>query len=310
MKYSITQDVFNDSPKLLDLSPVICRLRSCDTKLTSATPANQYQKLKLIQNTVRVQSSLYTMNLGALSAYSNPTAKTYNVCWNQMSDRTIPSVQRATIPTGFNTTLNRRHTSVTSSRPGCQTPGGIGCDIKHNSYDRYLNRIKAKNPLRRGPVPSNFGNPIIFNRAYPIYGGKILKTNIVSGCDCPIEPPKITYKESIPLYYNPFYQAYPTAEFSFGVDQFVYAVKTGTTYYTKATIIKVNDNTTYDIEFEDGTIQYNVSSSNLKIYYPCNCSSSVLNETFKTLLLAEGGADIFGVSCLYPNYVTLKNSLT
>ena len=69
MKYSITQDVFNDSPKLLDLSPVICRLRSCDTNLTSDTPANQYQKLKLIQNTVRVQSSLYTMNLGALSAY-------------------------------------------------------------------------------------------------------------------------------------------------------------------------------------------------------------------------------------------------
>lgn len=67
----------------------------------------------------------------------------YGVCWNQQSDRPVPSVQRGIIPTG-QSSLNRRHTSVTSSRPGCQTPGGAGCDIKHNSYDRYLNRLKGK----------------------------------------------------------------------------------------------------------------------------------------------------------------------
>ena len=309
MKYSVTEAVYNNPTKLVNLSPIVYRLRSCDTNMTADTPANQYQKLKLIQKTVRVQSSLYTMNLGALSAYSKPTAKTHNVCWNQMSDRPVPSVQKTIVPTATNTTLNRRHTSVTSSRPGCQSPGGIGCDIKHNSYDRYLNRIKAKNPLRRGPVPSNFGNPIAFNPAYPIYGGKILKTNIVSGCDCPIALPKVSYAESIPLYYNSLYQAYPTAEYVYSVGQFVYAMKTGTTYYVKATILQVNDDKTYNIEFEDGTIEYNVSINNLKIYFPCNCSASVLNDTFTTLLLAEGGADVFGVSCLYPNYVTFKNSL-
>jgi hypothetical protein len=310
MKYSITEAVYNSPNKLVNLNPVIYRLRSCDTNMTSQTPANQYQKLKLIQNTVRVQSSLYTMNLAALTAYSNPTAKTYNVCWNQMSDRTVPSVQKTVVPTGTNTTLNRRHTSVTSSRPGCQSPGGIGCDIKHNSYDRYLNRLKAKNPLRRGQVPSNFGNPIEFNPAYPIYGGKIFKTSIVSGCDCPIEPPKTTYEESIPLYYNPLYQPYPEIEITFSVGQLVYAMKTGTTYYTKATILEVNSNGTYTVEFDDGTIEYNVSMYKLKVYYPCNCSVSVLNDTYKTLLLAEGGSDIFGVNCLYPNYQTLKSSLT
>ncbi len=30
--------------------------------------------------------------------------------------------------------------SITSLRPGAMSPGGSGVDIKHNSYDRYLNR--------------------------------------------------------------------------------------------------------------------------------------------------------------------------
>ena len=115
--------------------------------LNGNTPADQYQKLKLIQNTARVQSSLYTSNLGPLNAYRQPTKATNGVCWNQMSDRPVPSVQKTVVPTGSNNSLNRRHTSVTSSKPGGQSPGGIGCDIKHNSYDRYLNRLKGKGPL-------------------------------------------------------------------------------------------------------------------------------------------------------------------
>ena len=179
------------------------RCRNCDTNLTSNTPANQYQRLKLIQNTVRVASSLYTMNLGSLSAYQKPTEATYGVCWNQMSDRPFPSVQKATVPTGFHNALNNRHYSVTSSKPGCQTPGGKGCDIKHNSYDRYLNRIKAKAPLRRGVVPPTFGSPVIpFNVAFPVYGGKTMKTSIINGCDCPIVDKTNDHK----LYDNPLFQ--------------------------------------------------------------------------------------------------------
>jgi hypothetical protein len=102
-----------------------------------------------------------------------------------MSDRPVPSVQRASIPTGYATSMNRRHTSVTSSKPGSQTPGGAGCDIKHNSYDRYLNKLKGKAPLRRGVIPPNYGAQIPFNRAFPVYGGKTFKTSIINGCDCP-----------------------------------------------------------------------------------------------------------------------------
>lgn len=156
----------------------------CNSDTTLAQPFILHQKLKLIQNTVRVASSLYTSNIGALTVYETPTKKMQNVCWNQMSDRPLPSVQKATVPTGSNNSLNKKHTSVTSSRPGGQTPGGVGCDIKHNSYERYLNRIKGKGPLKKGVVPVNFGKTVPFNPAFPIYGGKTIKTNIVNGCDC------------------------------------------------------------------------------------------------------------------------------
>lgn len=177
-----TAMVYNDYSKLLGLPEYYYRCRGCNG---ISSPAAQYQNQKVIQNTVRVSSSLYTSNLGPLSSYKKPTPVTYNVCWNQMSDRPIPSVQRATIPTGQYCSLNGRHTSVTSSKPGSQTPGGVGCDIKHNSYDRYLNRLKGKGVLKRGPIPLDYGLPLPFNPAVPVYGGKTIKTNIISGCVCP-----------------------------------------------------------------------------------------------------------------------------
>jgi hypothetical protein len=264
-----TAIVYNNANKLLGLPPYYYRLRSCDTNLTSNTPANQYQRLKLIQNTVRVYSSIYTSNLGPLNAYKQPTAATYGVCWNQMSDRPVPSVQRATVPTGFNNNLNNRHHSVTSSKPGSQTPGGTGCDIKHNSYDRYLNRLKGKGPLRRGAIPVTFGTPIPFNPAFPIYGGKTTKTNIVNGCDCPIESKALDEKQDIRIYNNPLYYPDPNTQYGFTVGQYVYAIKPGTHYFSKAHVTVVNGNT-YTIEFTDGTVAIQ-NINQLLIYYPCNC---------------------------------------
>jgi hypothetical protein len=250
-------------------------LRNCDTNLTSNTPANQYQILKLIQNTVRVPASLYVSNLGPLNAYKKPISAPddgfHGVCWNQMSDRPVPSVQRATIPTGFANSLNNRHNSVTSSRPGCQTPGGAGCDIKHNSYDRYLNRLKGKGPLRRGPIPPKFGTPVPFNPAFPIYGGKTVKTNIINGCDCPIESKKLDLQQDIRIYNNPLYQNYPTGNRSFLVGDYVYAIEASNTFYSKATVIEVNGNT-YTIEFTDGTTSVQ-NVNQLLVYFPCDCSS-------------------------------------
>ena len=265
-----TAIVYNNPNKILGLPHYYYRLRSCDTNLTSNTPANQYQRLKLIQNTVRVPSSIYTSNLGPLNAYKQPTAATYGVCWNQMSDRPVPSVQRVTVPTGSNNSLNGRHHSVTSSKPGSQTPGGAGCDIKHNSYDRYLNRLKGKGPLRRGAIPATFGTPVPFNPAFPVYGGKTTKTNIVNGCDCPINQNKNqNINQDIRIYNDPLYQEYPSSQYAFSVGQYVYAIEPGTDYFSKALVISVDGNS-YTIQFTDGiTDVQNINQ--LLIYFPCNC---------------------------------------
>jgi hypothetical protein len=186
-----------------------------------------------------------------------------------MSDRPVPSVQRATVPTGFNNNLNNRHHSVTSSKPGSQTPGGTGCDIKHNSYDRYLNRLKGKGPLRRGAIPVTFGTPIPFNPAFPIYGGKTTKTNIVNGCDCPIESKALDEKQDIRIYNNPLYYPDPNTQYGFSVGQYVYAIEPGTHYFSKAVVTNVNGNT-YTIMFTNGTVAIQ-NVNQLLIYYPCNC---------------------------------------
>jgi hypothetical protein len=273
---SITGIVYNEPFKILGLPPYYYRWRVCNTNLNGNTPADQYQKLKLIQNTVRVYSSLYTSNLGPLAAYKNPIsdpkAGFYGVCWNQMSDRPVPSVQRASVPTGFHNSLNNRHHSVTSSKPGSQTPGGAGCDIKHNSYDRYLNRLKAKGPLRRGPVPPTFGVPTIpFNPAYPVYGGKTVKTNIINGCDCPIQKPGQNFKQDIQIYNNPLWQPYPSGNCSFMVGDFVYAVQSGNAYFTQAVILDIS-NGIYTLEFvKSGVTQSGYDITDLKVYFPCNC---------------------------------------
>ena len=197
-----------------------------------------------------------------------------------MSDRPVPSVQRATIPTGFYHSLNGRHTSYTSSRPGCQTPGGVGCDIKHNSYDRYLNRLKGKGPLRRGPIPPTFGAPIPFNPAFPVYGGKTVKTNIVNGCDCPIESPSENLKADEKIYNDPLWQPDPNPTFSFNVGDYVYAKQTGNNYYIRAVITEINGGN-YTIQFDDGVIQ-TATISELLVYYPCNCNGTINGNKYES----------------------------
>lgn len=304
---SLTSLVYN-SPyaKQLGVPQFYYRYRSCNpnfpnrtqTSVGGFTPADQYQKLKIIQDTVRVYGSLYVNNLGALTAYkkplTDPSKGFYGVCWNQMSDRPVPSVQKASIPTGYATSLNRRHTSVTSSRPGCQTPGGVGCDIKHNSYDRYLNRLKGKGSMRRGIVPPNFGKPIPFNNAFPIYGGKTMKTNIVdTGCDCPISTQE---QQDLKIYNNPIWQPYPSGNLSFNIGDYVYAIKNDTTYYSRAIVTAKSEPEIYTINFDDGTIQ-TASISELLIYFPCNCTNLPDVISFPSGILTSKSS-IFGLDCI------------
>lgn len=239
------------------------RTRNCDTNLNINTPSAQYQKQKLIQNTVRIDSSQYTMNLGSLSAYQRPNKINAYVPWNQMSDRAEPSRQKANGNGGNNIGSSSTKSSITRLRPGSMSPGGIGCDIKHNSYDRYLNRLKAKKPLRRGVIPPNFGEPEIpFNRANPVYGGKTMKTAIISGCNCPIDD-----QNNVELFNKDINQGY-----NFNID---YVFKIGDKIrifynndYQVATISANLGNNNFTIVFENGE-QINVNSSQFLIYYPC-----------------------------------------
>lgn len=106
----------------------------CSRKCISPVAAT-FVAQQRIRNLVRVPSSLYTMNTAAVNVYQRydevPACSV--VAWNQMSDRVAPAVQPAYVS----------FRSSKSLRPGALTPGGVGCDIKHNSYERRLLKLKG-----------------------------------------------------------------------------------------------------------------------------------------------------------------------
>jgi hypothetical protein len=227
------------------------------------------------------------MNLGALSVYQRPnldynlvdvSGSTYvvspGVNWNQMSDRREPHIQvvKNGAGSGYHSSSTRR--TITANRPGAMSPGGTGVDIKHNSYDRYLNRLKGKKPIRRGQIPPTFGTPYIpFNRADPIYGGKVMKTSIVNGCNCPIVSDNVN--NDIKLYVNSDLQDKIYAvTYTYSVGDYVFVKRFGDNSgnKVKAQIITI-ENSVYTVKFEDGSVE-SVTGEYLSIYYDCNCVSS------------------------------------
>jgi hypothetical protein len=269
--------------------PIVYKCRGCNNNLASLDPASQYQRQKIIQNTVRVASSLYTMNLGALNVYERPNLRyklvdisgsTYvvspGVNWNQMSDRREPHVQVVKTGTGSGYHSSSTKRTVTGPRPGAMSPGGVGVDIKHNSYDRYLNRLKGKAPLRRGVVPPNFGLPYIpFSRAFPIYGGKVMKTSIVNHCNCPIDDDAssaVLYRDSA------IQDEIMAVKFEFHVGDYVY-VKLPDGQSVKAQIIAINGDL-YTVQFADKTIEV-VNEADISIYFDCSgCINPEANDKF------------------------------
>jgi len=101
--------------------------------------ASQYQKEKIIRNMVRTKSSLYTMNLATCNVYNNENS-VKNVNWNQSSDRNVAHIQKNVVPTHASSTKR----TITRNRPGAGSPGGVGVDVKHGSYERRLARLKGK----------------------------------------------------------------------------------------------------------------------------------------------------------------------
>lgn len=258
--------------------------RNCFNQLNSNDPASQYQKQKIIQNTVRVPSSLYTMNLEGLAGYKQPlTTGQYvsqsgavyyvppNTYWNQQSDRPVPSQQVAKTASGATYHSSSTKHSITRLRPGAMSPGGNGVDIKHNSYDRYLNKLKGKGPLKRGTIPATFGLPIPFTNVAPVYGGKTMKTNIVSGCNCStngITESTIWQQPQSSIQSQIFGVTY-----HFSVGDYVWAQKNGNngTYY-KAQIIEING-LNYLIQFSDDSTMIVTSPNNLLVYFNCQCAN-------------------------------------
>jgi hypothetical protein len=148
--------------------PIPVRCGGCNNQADPNSAISKYQRLQVIQNTVRVSSSMYSMNIAALTVFQKPD-EGKRINWKQSSDRKEAHVQKSR-------TSMRSSVSV---RPGNLSPGGIGVDIKHNSYARYLARLKGGRSLRKEPLPENFEHlSITFMRGNPIYGGKVIKTSI------------------------------------------------------------------------------------------------------------------------------------
>jgi hypothetical protein len=88
-------------------------------------------------------------NISSLNVYQKPIILYHNVNWNQSSDRAIPHIQ----PTNVQRNSSSLRGTRTSSKPGSMVPGGVGVDIKHNSFNRYNLRLRGA-VLKKTPLPT------------------------------------------------------------------------------------------------------------------------------------------------------------
>jgi hypothetical protein len=86
---------------------------------------------------IRQPSHMRTSRIASLNTHD-----CINVCepQNNLSDRATPSVSIARVKRNGSSTRRTQ----TANRPGAMTPGGIGVDQKHGSYERYLNAKKGR----------------------------------------------------------------------------------------------------------------------------------------------------------------------
>ena len=147
-------------------------VKNCNTKFNNEDPMYKYKKplvpritdkssineksiQKIIQNTVRVASSLYSNNLASLHINSDNIGS--NKPWNNSSDRVLAHGKK----------LNSKLSSIKEN---------YGVDIKHNSYDRYLGRKKSQY-LKEEPKVVSINN----NTNWPkLWGNKSYKLSIVN----------------------------------------------------------------------------------------------------------------------------------
>ena len=126
-----------------DMPQYICQISKSNFELSTKTPIrcwgcsmkingsllDPYKK----RNTQIQPTSLYMDDKSSVIVYKNPTPLFFNVNWNQSSDRPIPHKQITNVQRNTSSLLGTR----TGMKPGAMAPGGVGVDIKHNSFYRY-----------------------------------------------------------------------------------------------------------------------------------------------------------------------------
>lgn len=136
------------------------------------TPCNDYVSTqKKIWKQVRGSSSRYTSNKAGLFCFQKPSPVYCNVNWNQMSDRAKPSITYRNVPSRGNSTK----CSLTRCRPGSSSAKGLGVDVKHGSYERYLLRKKGACPLKT-QIPNE--------QTIPYQGNKVNKIEMAYSETC------------------------------------------------------------------------------------------------------------------------------
>ena len=167
--------------------PPAGRIFSCDPSGGCYDISGQLDiKNKLIYNVVRTPTSLYMSNLESvvvsrdilynLTKPESDDSKKYYIGQpgsSQQSDRgkLSGSMQfNRTVPSRGNSTKY----SKTSMRPGTQSPGGVGVDVKHNSYQRYLLKKKGLHALQGSDTLGKHNNRIQNN--------KYRKAPVIAGC--------------------------------------------------------------------------------------------------------------------------------
>ena len=221
--YYRTSLVQNEDAKIRGLQPFYYRTRTWNTQPLP------YQTLQLIQNSVRAPASTYTADLAALSVSKQPV-------WSALSDRPVPA--------------SPGYARRTTSRPGGQAPGGKGCDVKHGSYERYLNRLKGKGPLRRN-VQVSVGASVTG------------RTSVVAGCKCDATSEQAIYTDTK-------FAEIDGIQYEFAIGTQVHAKQAGSNYYSRAIIVSNDGNFIYTIQYDYDGVLETKHISELKIFTCCD----------------------------------------
>lgn len=115
------------------------RCSSCSYDVAEMAPEmRKITQRRIWSMGIRQPSNMYMTRLGSLNTHD--CTNTDCTPQNNLSDRFVPSISKSTVKRNSSSTRSTR----TGNRPGAMTPGGVGVDQKHGSYERYLNNKRGQ----------------------------------------------------------------------------------------------------------------------------------------------------------------------